>query len=266
PRAAIDGLNFDVQSSKFDVQSSVPISMPESAHRIVRAWLESPASGIIELNRDWTAARPPRFSLGQQCPVPAGLAPAPGLPAGRSAGYFFDNATGGVTFVLPLEHGCEIDPARDTVYLAGDFNDWQHAVGLEEWRMRPTELEGERVLAWTGDAARFLAKPGVRFKFVTAEHQWLVPPGDAPNIVRDESGNLNRVIDPTRTGWHLWRFSLAEPLSLADACTVTWADTGAGTRPPHGDDTVPLTFGSFFYELKTELPLGALVRGAETVF
>lgn len=237
--------------------------MADSAHRIVRAWLESPSTGIIELDRDWTAPKPPRFSLGQQCPAPAGLKAAPGLPAGQTMGYFF-NPHGGISFVLPLEHGCDVDPARDTVYLAGDFNGWQEGVGVMEWQMRPAELEGERVLLWTGDAARFLAQPGLRFKFVTGEHQWLVPPGDAPNVVRDAHGNLNRVLDPARTGWHLWRFALAQPLSLAESCTVTWADGAGGNRPaPTG---VPLTFGNFFFELKTDLPLGALVRGEETVF
>jgi pullulanase/glycogen debranching enzyme len=238
--------------------------MAETAHRIVRAWLESPASGIIELDRDWTAPQPPRFSLGQQCPVPADLAPAPGLPAGRTCGYFFNAKGGGVSFVLPLEHGCDVDPERDTVYLAGDFNGWKAAVGAEEWQLRPAGLDGEEVLLWTGDAARFLAQPGLRFKFVTAENQWLVPPSDAPNVVRDEQGNLNRVIDPTKTGWHLWRFTLAQPLSLAESHTVRWAQPVAGAREPEAG--VPLVFGSFFYELKTDLPLGAIVRGGETVF
>ncbi|MEO5959976.1 MAG: alpha-amylase family glycosyl hydrolase [Opitutaceae bacterium] len=233
--------------------------MAVSTHRIVRAWLESPVSGIIELDRDWTEPAPPRFSLGEQCPVPGNLAPAPGLPAGRTAGYFFDADGGGITFVLPLEHGCDIDPARDTVFLAGDFNGWQKAVGAEQWRLRPARLEGEHVLQWTGDAARFLAEPGLRFKFVTAEHQWLVPPGDAPNLVSDEQGNRNRVLDPKRTGWHLWRFTLGQPISLADSCQVSWA-----SEPPSAG--VPLVFGNFFHELKTNLPLGAIVRRAETLF
>jgi pullulanase/glycogen debranching enzyme len=232
--------------------------MAEMAHRIVRAWLESPSAGIIELDRDWTSSTPPRFTLGKQCPVPTGLAPAPGLPAGRTSGYFFDAHGGGVTFVLPLEHGCDIDPARDTVYLAGDFNDWQGA-GVEAWQLRAAKLEGERVLLWTGDAARFLAQPGLRFKFVTGESHWLPPPSDAQNLVRDEHGNLNRVLDPKRTGWHLWRFTLAQPLSLAEACTANWAAQPGATG-------VPLVFGAFFHELKTHLPLGAIVRPDRTVF
>jgi pullulanase len=233
--------------------------MADAPHRIVRAWLDSLTSGIIELDRDWTENRSPRFTLGKQCPAPGGLAPAPGLPAGRAYGYFL-NAQGEISFVLPLERGCEIDPARDEVFLAGDFNRWEAAVGAAEWRMRPVVLEGEKVLMWTGDAARFLAVPGERFKFVTGENQWLMPPGDAPNLTRDEHGNVNRYLDPQRTGWHLWRFSVAEPLSLAEAWSVAWAD-----RPGSGT-SIPLVPGDFFYELKSHLPLGALVRGQQTIF
>ena len=233
--------------------------MAESPHRIVRAWLESLISGIIELDRDWTGRQPPRFSLGKHCPVPASLKAAHGLVAGRAFGYFFDEREG-ISFVLPLEHGCDINPARDTVYLAGDFNGWQAAVGQVEWQLRPAELEGERVLLWTGDAKRFLGVQGQRFKFVTGEHQWLLPPGDAPNTVSDGHGNVNRVLDPARTGWHLWRFTVSDPLDLAENWAVGWADRSGTT------ETVPLAPGDFFYELKTDLPLGAIVRGPETVF
>src|SRR5688572_1416932 len=184
-------------------------------HRIIRGWLESPSSGIIELDRDWTTRSHPRFTLGEHCPTPGALAPAPGLPAGRTYGYFFDNEQGEVTFILPLEHGCEIDPAHDLVYLAGDFNDWHAAVGKPEWQLTPAVLEGERVLRWSGDAARFLGW-GQRFKFVTGENQWLSPPADAPNAVRDEHGNINQLRDPTRTGWHQWRRNVHEALSLGE--------------------------------------------------
>jgi pullulanase/glycogen debranching enzyme len=123
--------------------------------------------------------------------------------------------------------------------------------------MQPGMLEGERVLMWSRDAAGF-AGWGQRFKLVTGEHQWLLPPVDASNAVRDERGIVNRLLDPTRTGWHLWRFTVREPLSLAEPWQVGWAD-GTG-------DSVPVVPGSFFYELKSELPLGALIRGDDTVF
>lgn len=226
--------------------------MADNAHRIVRAWLESLTSGVVELDRDWTERRLPRFTFGEQCPAPAALAPASGLIVGSAYGYFL-NPQGEITFLLPLQHGCDVDPAHDSVYLAGDFNDWQAAVGDPAWRLEPAELNGERVLLWHGDATRFLTEPGLRFKFVTGEHQWIVPPTEAPNVVRDDNGNLNRCLDPLRTGWHLWQFTLGVPLDLAEATTVTWADPSSTTGAPWGGD-VPLVPGNFFYELKSDLP------------
>lgn len=175
---------------------------------------------------------------------------------------YFVNEAGEMVFALTPEHGSEIDPKRDTVYVAGDFNDWQEAVGKPEWQLLPGKLDGEDVLLWRGDAAKLLSPAGQRFKFVTGEHHWLSLPDDAPNVVRDETGNLNRVIDPTRTGRHLWRFTLTQPLDLSEALTVAWA----GKTDEAVGDGVPLVPGVFFHELKTDLPLGALVRGGETVF
>ena len=231
--------------------------MVETPHRIVRAWFESLRSGIIELERDWTGRTRPRFTLGESPATSLALAPASPLTCGRAFGYHFDSLTGKISFVLPLEDDCEIDPDRDTVYVAGDFNGWRSAVGTREWQMRPAELEGERVLLWQGDAAQFLGW-GQRFKFATAENQWLMPPTDASNAVRDEHGNVNRVLDPARTGWHLWRFTVVEPLSLSESWSVRWADG-------HGSST-PLVPGAFFYDLHTELPLGVRMHGSETTF
>ncbi len=232
--------------------------MAEPAHRIVSAWLESLTTGVVELDRDWRAARPPRFTFGAQCPSPAGLSVDAGLMAAVSYRYFV-NAAGEMVFALTPEHGSVIDQERDTVYVAGDFNGWQEAVGRDEWRLKPGVLDGEPVLRWSGPAAAFLDPPGQRFKFVTGENQWLGLPADSPNVVRDAGGNLNRVIDPARTGRHLWRFTLPQPFELAEAWFVAWANQA-------DSETVPLVARSFFYELRSDLPLGALVRGNETVF
>lgn len=238
--------------------------MAQPVHRIVRAWLESLTTGVVELDRDWSDPTPPRFSLGEQCPAPGGLEAAPGLVVARSFRYFLSGA-GKIRFVYPLGHGCDVDPTHDVVYLAGDFNGWQAAVGDEAWQLKPARLDGEPVLQWEGEAAPFLADGGQRFKFVTGEHQWLVPPDDTPNLVREDNGTLNRRVDPSRTGRHLWRFRLGEALDLAEPRVVNWAartaEPGAGEEPG-----VPLGVGQFFYELETDLPLGAVVRDGHTVF
>lgn len=235
--------------------------MADVSHCIVRAWLESLTTGVVELSRDWKSNVPPRFTFGAQCPAPSALSVDTGLMAACSYRYFL-NAVGELVFALTPEHGSEIDLTRDTLYVAGDFNGWQEAVGKAEWQLRPEELDGEKVLIWRGEAAQFLKPAGQRFKFVTGEHHWLGLPDNAPNVVRDPSGNLNRMIDPDRTGRHLWRFTLTQALDLSESLTVAWAGKTEATAGPD----VPLVPGVFFHALKTDLPLGALVRGGETVF
>lgn len=231
--------------------------MASSAHRITRAWLDSLTTGVVEFDRDWRAARPPLLSFGTQCPAPGGLRPASPLTVGRAFGYFVHGSE--LSFLLPLAQAGAVDPQHEAYYVAGDFNGWQEAVGKPEWRMRLVELEGEQVFFWSGEMTGPF-KPGAgHFKFVTGEHQWLSLPGDAPNAERDPAGNLNRVLDATRTGRHLWRFSCMQPLNLAETTTVSWAHSSEPSA-------VPLRPGEFFYQLKTDLPLGVLLRGTETTF
>ena len=228
--------------------------MADSSPRLVRAWLDSPSSGIAEFNRDWGAEAAPWLQLGEASVNLVEQAPAGGVAAGRAFGYFA-GAAGELSFVLPLEQGCEVDPARERVYLAGDFNGWEKAVGSPDWVLEPAELEGARVLRWSGAPAQVHWPERQRFKFVTDDYLWLGLPDDAPNAVRDAAGNANRLLDPARTGRHLWRFAADRPIDLAERWTLV-----------SGADRVPLVPDSFFFDLRTHLVLGALPSAEETVF
>ncbi len=215
--------------------------------------MDSLASGVAEFDRDWPAAAPPSLRLGAGSGGISAVEPAPAIAAAAASRYFLSGDQ--LTFALPLGHGSDVDPARDRVYVAGDFNGWQQAVGAEDWELRPAEISGERVLCWTGPAERVRWPAEQRFKFVTGEHQWLSVPVEAPNAVPDGLGNRNRLLDPARTGRHLWSFALSVPLDLADRRTVAC-----------GPDSVPLGMGAFFYKLGTDLPLGALTAPDDTTF
>jgi hypothetical protein len=170
--------------------------------RIAQAWLDGPDSGVIELTRDWTDAAIPPLSLGGGGPALARLTRVPDHTFGCESGFFV-NAFHEIFFFLQLAHHPEIDPAKAAVYLAGDFNGWQQAVGNPDWRLLPASLDGERVLLFAAPAGRFFSQPPQRFKFVTSEHRWLAVPAQAVNAVRDDLGNYNYAIDPARTGRHL---------------------------------------------------------------
>ena len=228
-----------------------------TAPRLVRAWLDSLSSGIVEFDRNWESPASPALALSGTVEVTE-FKRAPDLAAAKSLRYFLkDPAT--FAFALPIRRNGGVGRADEKVYVAGPFNGWQAAVGNEDWRLRLEELGGEKVLIWTGPAAKVLRGGDVLFKFVTGENQWLHPSDDAPNCVRDEAGFVNRVIDPARTGAHLWRFELAAPLDLAGAWTVAaGADVSSGA--------IPLEPGEFFFDLGTSLPLGAIASPKATVF
>jgi pullulanase/glycogen debranching enzyme len=228
--------------------------MPKLPPRLVRAWLDSQSSGLAEFDRDGRNDVPPAITLGAGAPALTGLQPAPNGIVGRAYGYFA-LPPDQLSFVLPLGRGSDVDPAADRIYVAGDFNGWQLAVGNEEWRMQPAELDGERVLRWVGPASKVYWPTQQRFKFVTGENVWLGLPDDAANAVRDGNGTTNRLLDPTRSGLHLWRFEVGQPLDLAERWSLT-----------AGVDRVPLVPGPFFYDLRTSLPLGAIPGDEETVF
>jgi pullulanase len=231
--------------------------MPAPAPRLVRAWLDSLSSGIVEFDRNWDLPAPPAIALSGAVEVTS-FGRAPDLAAAKTYRYFErDPSTFG--FALPLKRGGGVDPAKDKVYVAGSFNGWQASVGSDDWRLKLEELDGETLLLWTGPADKVLSGGEILFKFVTGENQWLHPRDDAPNCVRDEAGIFNRFVDPNRTGAHLWRFELAESLDLAGAWTVA-----AGSDPSTGAQ--PLVPGDFFFDLGTDLPLGAVVSARATTF
>ncbi len=230
--------------------------MPTAVPRLVRAWLDSLSSGIVEFDRNWESAAPPAIALSGAVEV-TGFVRAPDIAAAKRYRYFVRPSTT-FTFTLPLKRGAGIDPVNDKVYIAGQFNGWQ-AVGDEDWRLKLGDVDGEKMMVWSGPSDRVLKGGDMMFKFVTGERQWLHPRDDAPNCVRDETGIVNRFVDPDRTGAHLWRFEVSSPLDLAGAWTVAaGADVSSGS--------LPLEPGDFFFDLGTDLPLGALVSQKSTTF
>jgi len=232
--------------------------MEQSPHRILRAWLTSASTGVIELDADWAGESLPLLAPGDKAFAFASLHPAaPELYADEAA--YFVAADGALVFVLdPAEHDW-VNFDNTPVFLAGDFNDWQEAVGRPEWRLERGEVNGRPVWLTRQDAA-LLQGQSHQFKFVTGEHNWLEAPPDATNVRRGEKGHLNRTLFAHRTGRNLFEFTTAEPLQFSQTYSVVHLRDGAA-----GPKT-RLRFGKFFHELRSSLPLGALARKDETVF
>lgn len=233
--------------------------MLQPEHRILRAWLTSARSGIIELDADWTADLLPLLVPGEKAFRLDSLAPADPALYAEEAAYFVD-ADGRVVFVLdPADHA-GVDFERTAVYVGGDFNGWEEAIGRPAWQLKKGELLGCACWLLAVAAEQLLRAPPLRFKFVTADARWLALPPDATNRVTDDQGHANLALLAHRTGRNLFAFTTREPIDPSRTYSVIHLRDGAQSRKTR------LRLGKFFHALRSDLPLGAIVKKDETTF
>ena len=178
----------------------------DQAQRIARAWLSSTSSGIIELDADWTGESLPLLAPGDHAFAFADLRPAPPSLYADEAAYFVDDQ-GEVVFVLdPADHSW-VEFGKMPVYVAGDFNGWEQAIGQVEWALEPGRVNGRDAWLLRRPDAGLLTEPPQQFKFVTGDHRWLELPREATNLVPDGKGHFNRALLQHRTGRNLFEFT-----------------------------------------------------------
>ena len=233
--------------------------MPDPTQRIARAWLISATAGIVEFDSDWTGEAMPLLAPGDKAFAFADLGRAPPSIYAEEAGYFVDEI-GQIVFVLdPSEHSW-VDFHTMPVYVAGDYNGWEAAVGNLSWSMVPAELNGRTVWVLRTPAAPLFTEPPPQFKFVTGDNRWLDLPRDATNLVADGKGHFNRAILRHRTGRNLFQFTTAGQVMLNQTYSVVLVRDGRETQKTR------LRLGRFFHEMQSQLPLGAVVGRGETTF
>ncbi len=231
----------------------------EQAQRIARAWLNSTSTGIIELDADWTGASLPLLAPGDHAFAFADLRPAPPSLYADEAAYYVDEA-GQVVFVLdPTEHSW-VEFGRMPVYVAGDFNGWEEAVGQSDWALEAGELNGRAVWLLRRPPALLLTEPPQQFKFVTGDRRWLELPREATNLVPDGKGHFNRALLRHRTGRNLFEFVTTGPVLLNQTYSVIHVRDGKEAPKTR------VRLGKFFHGLRSDLALGAIVRRGETTF
>ena len=207
----------------FPVSTRAPFTA--DTHRIARAWLTSSTTGVIEMGSDWTAASLPLLAPGDKAFSFSDLSPAaPSLYADEAA-YYVDDI-GQVVFMLDPADYSWVDFSVMSVYVAGDFNGWQAAVGNLDWSLVKGELNGRQVLVLKKPAAGLLTEPPQLFKFVTGDNRWLALPPDAANVVSDGQGHYNRVIHPQRSGRNLFQFTTPEPVLFDQTYSVVHVRDG----------------------------------------
>jgi pullulanase/glycogen debranching enzyme len=225
--------------------------------QISRVVLETPFSGRIELASDWNEEVLPSFILKGEKDRFLEVSPSAPHEFGLENGFFgIDGKV--ICFCIRLDEIPE--DVDDPIYIGGSFNRWGDVVGQPEWELERGELHGVDVLLWKGPIEILEGDTLRQFKFITASGQWLEASEDATNLVYDGDKNRNHQILEHCSGRHWFSFALSEKLDLSvdhqvDLAVSSDEESGVTLRP-----------GKFFYELKSDLEMGAIVSAKKTVF
>jgi pullulanase len=224
--------------------------------KVAFAFLTSTTTGLVELDRDWTSDGVPALALssGGEISVVEKREPQ---RFGLESGYFVVEDK--ITFVLDPTHYPWFTKREPRVYLAGDCNEWNPWRESERWELKRKRVCDRIVFAATFAGADQFLRDGVQFKFITAEWEWLSPPDDAPNRTQNELWNANLRLDAARTGHHCFRFTTRSPIDLSEETFLCW-------RRGEAEEKLLLSPGRFFFDMRSDLPLGALVEGNGTTF
>jgi pullulanase/glycogen debranching enzyme len=224
---------------------------------ILEAYWETRDRGVAVLTRDWTDnERMPPLQIDPGArPLRLVRRVSPQV-YGRRAGYFLSGTE--VAFILWPPFYPNLDWEDEDLFVAGDFNGWSKAVGDVSWQMRRETFDGQGCLVLRVPRARCGAEGPVRFKFITGESRWQELPPEAINRV-SEDFRENFLIEPTRTGLHIFHFWSVEVHQISEHELLVWAEDGAR-------ETCPITNHENFLSLSTTRPLGALVEAHRTTF
>ncbi len=232
--------------------------MAKDQTEITHAYWLGPGLGCAFLHQDWTKkVLPPIVPASDDLRI-RDLRPAPQNFIGRFCGYY-QRDDGAVVFCQEAERHPQIDFERTPIRVAGSFNDWGRDGSEKQWLLEPRETDEGRILWERAVPPERLGEDNAQFRFVSSDWHWLRPLACAPNLVNDEAGITNYHFDPNRSQDHAFFFGVEHGRGLDGKHFLT-------CEQPGGHPKVLIIPGLSFYDLATDLPLGARIESKETVF
>ncbi len=232
--------------------------MSEQLHHITHAFWLAPSVGCVLLDRDWKNERPPPLVAASNGLTLTRMRPAPSDFIGRFTGYYRRDADT-LVFCQEDHRHPHLDFRRTPVRVVGPFNGWGRDGDQRSWELQPRECSDGTILWERAVPVKQLKGGPCHFRFVSSHWHWLRPLASAINLATDEAGNVNYLCQPSCSGQHVFLFDVKDGRGMDGDHSLTW-------RRGEHQDPVPVRPGLSFYDLKTDLPLGAHVEGNKTVF
>ncbi len=226
--------------------------------RILQAYWEGPAEGIVLLDKDWLdkKEKPPLFFGPDKRPFRK-LEPEDPFSFARLGGYFrLDREH---YFILVEDDYIRRAWKGHEVFVACPSNEWEPEKEGDSWKMERTKVEGHPVRMLKAPSSLIETGDPFPFKFKIDDASWINVAESAPNAIPDGFGNHNLEFHPGRTGHHVFHFTLPDDCQPNGAGAVLWISedhTEQHALPPTAS----------FFTLETESTLGVVFEHGGTTF
>ncbi|MGZ0707458.1 alpha-amylase family glycosyl hydrolase [Coraliomargarita sp. W4R53] len=231
--------------------------MVKKTQKIANAFWESRDTGLIILSANWasTTTLPPLLLGPKEQPFSKVERLSP-EECGRYCRYY--RRKNSWIFVLRANRHPQLLDRKVRVFLGGDFNKWEKAVGQSQWELKPIGNEAETTYELRVPLKLIPHGKAFAFKFVTDQGVFLDVPDSAPNRL-ERGGVSNFLFQPEQTGSHIFRFHTPEGYEPIGNEKIIW-------RSAELEEVHELPHTQFLTSARTDLELGAIVDANQTTF
>ncbi|MDQ8193354.1 alpha-amylase family glycosyl hydrolase [Coraliomargarita sp. SDUM461004] len=231
--------------------------MAKKTQQIANAFWESSETGLIFLSSDWgsTTTLPPLL-LGPKEQTFSKLERLSPEECGRFCRYY--RRKNSWVFTVRSNRHPQLLDRKVRVFLGGDFNQWEAAIGQSQWELKPNGDAAETSYELRVPLKLIPSGKQFAFKFVTDQGEWLDVPDSAPNRI-ERNGVSNFSFQPELTGSHIFRFYTPDGYEPMGNEKIIW-------RSAEQEEVHELPHTQFLTAAKTDLELGAIVSEECTTF
>ena len=231
--------------------------MVKKTQKIAKAFWESRDTGLIILSANWasTTALPPLL-LGPKEQAFSKVERLSPEECGRYCRYY--RRKNSWIFVLRANRHPQLLDRKVRVFLGGDFNKWEKAVGQSQWELKPVGDEADTTYQLRVPLKLIPHGKAFSFKFVTDQGVFLDVPDSAPNRI-ERDGVSNFLFQPEQTGSHIFRFHTPDGYEPIGNEKIIW-------RSADVEEVHELPHTQFLTSARTDLELGAIVDAGRTTF
>jgi pullulanase len=225
---------------------------------IASAYWLAPGSICVLLDKNWDLETLPTFKLNDPS-LSSKLCRVRRMPSSDLAQYtMYQDKGSSIQFQLDPKKYPHLNFHCDSVSVVGTFNNWghdsEHAVGIGTAGFELSSVaphNPEALFKIELDKSTLgLNENALEFKFKTQSGYWVNPITSAPNLSRDTDGNVNYVFTAKASGSHAFLLNLDQERGMDRPVSIAL----------EGTDFTPIQPGLTFFDLKTQLPLGAIIE------